>query len=168
MRLLLASLLLMQVTACAAPGRLRVVIGPGSIQENLAESFPLAGDLGFARLELTDPELLLEEGADRVGLRLHVRVTMAIVVMEGTVAVEGELRYQAEEATFYVDRPRVLELEMPGIPVEQVPEILTTINDLLATMLPKVPVYRLEEGTTRMLLRSIKVENGALVTELGI
>lgn len=156
------------LSACSAPGRVRVEISPEEISSRLEASFPVTRDLAIAELELTEPEILLQEGADDLGLRLAVRVTIAVFAVEGTLAVKGKLRYQPEEAAFYLDEPEVRELVVPGLPEDHLPEIIEAINVALRTVLPRVAVHVLEEGPTRMFLRSVEVTGTKIIAVLGI
>jgi hypothetical protein len=160
--------LLSLASACSAPGRLRIAIGPDELQRNVEKSFPIARELSIATLELTGPEILLAEGADKLGLRARVRVTVALLAVDGMVAACGKLRYQPEEAAFYLDDPEVTELEVPGLPAEHKPDVLAAINLALGAVLARVPVHRLEGGAAKRFLRSMRVEDGRVVVELGI
>lgn len=158
----------MAAFACSAPLRLQLELSRDDLQKQLAPSFPIAQDLMVASVELAEPAVLLAEGSDRIGVRFVAAVRVALVEVRGAVAVEGGLRFAPNEGTFYLRDPAIVEISVPGLSEQQATSVRAIINDALLPMLPEVPLYTLEEGATKMLLRSVIVRDGKVVVELGV
>lgn len=161
-------LLLLTITACPAPGRLNVVMSAGELERELARSFPVKREASVLFLELAEPKVVLERGADDIVLKLRASVGVAILRLEGTLSVKGRLRYQARDGFFFLDHPEVISFEVPGLPVAEAPRVLGVVNDIVHTVLPTAPIHHLESGTARMLLKSVRVEDGRIIAELGV
>lgn len=165
-RLPLAVVLLL--AACPAPGRLNVVMGAEELERELGRSFPVKREASVLFVELAEPRVVLQRGADQLGLKLRASVGVAILRLEGTLSVKGRLRYEANDGFFFLDQPEVTAFEVPGLPAAEEPHVLGIVNDVTRTVLPTVPIHQLKQGTTRMLLKSVRVEDGRVVAELGL
>lgn len=162
--LLVVALLL---PACAA--RLRVTMTAPEIERELSKSFPVSRDLANVFVvELSDPKVILQPGTDRIGLKLHASAGLSMLRVPGSVTVSGKLRYRAEDAQFFLDEPEVISVELPGLPETQQPQLLDTVNVALRTVLPTVPIHRLESGNAKYFLRAVRIEDGQVIAELGL
>lgn len=169
MRWLTGPLLLLLLLYCSAPLRMEVLIAPESIERSIAGAFPLAEELSILTLEVTDPQIVLEEGADVIGLRLVVRVSIALLAeAKGSLMIVGKVRYVVEESTFYLREPRIRDLTIPGLDERYVAPVETAINAALGIALTDIPIHEFEGGATRMFLKSVVVRDGQIVAELGM
>lgn len=154
---------------CSAPLRTEVLIAPESIEQSIAGAFPIGEQLSVLTVEVTDPRIILEEGADVIGLRLVVRVSIAAVAQtEGSLVIVGKLRYVIEESTFYLSEPSIRDLTIPGLDAQYIAPVQDAINTALGVALTKIPIHELESGATRMFLKSVVVRDGQIVAELGM
>lgn len=153
--------------ACAAPGRLNVALSADQLDRELAKSFPVTRSASVVFLELADPKVKLVRGSNDLGLSLRASVGVAVLRLEGVLTVKGTLRYQPDDGQFFLDAPAVSSFEVPGLPAAELPEVLSFVNDVVRTVLPTVPLHRLERGGARWLLKAVKVEDGRVIAELG-
>lgn len=153
--------------ACAGPGRLLVVMTRADLQREVEPLFPIHENLLVAGLELAHPEVLLEPTRHDVGLRLVVNARIGLRVFQGTAGVRGELAYDAVRGTLSMRQPRVEVLHLEHVAPEHLRLLESAINSTLAAALPSLTLYRFEAGEARF-LRSVKVEKGAVVLELGV
>ena len=159
----------MLLLCCSAPLRTEVLIAPASIEQSIAAAFPLAEELSVLTLEITDPKIVLEEGADVIGLRLVLRASIVgMAEAEGSLAIVGKVRYVVEESTFYLSEPQIRELTIPGLNEQYVGPAQEAINAALGVALTDIPIHDLEGGATRMFLKSVVVRDGQIVAELGM
>jgi hypothetical protein len=159
-------MLLLLTTGCAA--RLRVAMTGEQIERELSKSFPVTRSYSVLCVELSNPKIALQPGSDRIGLKLIATAGVAIVKVNGSVTVSGKLRYEPDTSQFFLDAPVVTSLELPGLPETQQPQLLDTINVAVQAVLPTVPIHKLEEGSKKMFLRAVRVEDGQVIAELGL
>lgn len=162
----LTLIVLLLSTGCAA--RLRVAMTGEQIERELSKSFPVTRSYSVLSVELSNPRVLLQQGGDRIGLKLQATAGVAILKATGSVTVSGRLRYEQASSQFFLDEPEVTSLELPGLPETQQPQLLDTINVAVKATLPTVPIHRLEEGGKKMFLRAVRVEDGQVIAELGL
>lgn len=158
--------LLLVSTGCAA--RLRVTMTGEQIERELSKSFPVTRSYSVLSVELSNPKIVLQPGGDRIGLKLNATASVAIVRFTGAVTVSGKLRYEQDSSQFFLDEPAVTSLVLPGLPETQQPQLLDTINVAVKAVLPTVPIHQLEDGSKKMFLRAVRVEDGQVIAELGL
>lgn len=156
------------------------------LQAAVASYFPLSSDqLGPprkpVRVTLTDPEVLLEPGAHRVGLRFRVAVEpdgkgplppgKPADPLTGTVTSHGALSYRPEDGAFYYSQPTIDELSFPQLPPQFEAPVRELTETLLAQYVQAKPIYTLSGDTkskaARLVLKSVTVRDGKLLVELG-
>src|SRR5690606_10501585 len=128
-----------------------VALSPSQLQSGLKEHFPLRHCLlGLACLTLSEPRVRLIDGDPRVYLSVVMVPELSSGPMrEGTVEAHGEPRYAPAEGAFYVDRPDLTRLDFPELPESQRAFIVELSRVLLAQMLARIPVWRLDENDAR-------------------
>lgn len=161
-------MLVLLAAGCTTPGRLNVVLGAEQLERELSRSFPVKREASVLFLELAEPKVQLQHGADRLGLKLRASVGVTLLRLEGTLTVRGKLRYQPDDGQFFLDDPEVVAFEVPGLPAADQPELFALVTEVTRAFLPTVPLHRLEQGSTRMLLKAVRVEDGRVIAELGL
>jgi hypothetical protein len=155
--------------ACAAPGRLNVVLGAEQLERELTKSFPVKREASVLFMELAEPKVLLQSGSDKVGLTLRASVGVAVLRLEGLVTVRGKLRYDSDAGLFFLDAPEVVSFEVPGLPAANQQQVFGLVSEVTQVFLPTVPIHRVEKNSSaKMLLKSVRVEDGRLIAELGL
>lgn len=155
------------LVACAAPGRLNVALSEDQLDREIGKSFPVTRSASVLFVELAAPKVKLVRGSNDLGLSLRASVGVAVLRLEGVLTVKGTLRYQPDDGQFFLDAPAVSSFEVPGLPAAELPQVLSFVNDVVRTVLPTVPLHRLERGSARWLLKAIRVEDGRVIAELG-
>ncbi|MCP4628903.1 MAG: hypothetical protein GY850_36155, partial [bacterium] len=59
-----------------------IILTPEMIQARLDEKFPVSKKKYFTNFVITDPEVLLEEGSDRIGLGISVNITTPEIIID--------------------------------------------------------------------------------------
>jgi len=173
-RLLVITLLLVAAMASAwwavktfSP-EMTVELSRDDIQAQLAPKFPAEKCLlQVVCLELREPRLRLDEGADRVGLTAQFTATLGKRTMPGIVAFTGRPRYEPTNGAFYLDDVQVSEFQMSGNAPDFDEVVRVRGPKVMETILRNVPLYTLKTDTTRgelakLALRSVQVVNGKL------
>lgn len=161
-------------------------IDRATLQSAAASYFPLSSDkLGPPRkpvhVALSDPEVLLEAGANRIGLRIRIVVepddkgplppSKPAGPLTGTVMARGVLSYRPKEGAFYYSQPTIDELSFPQLPAQFEAPVRELTEALLAQYVQAKPIYTLSGDTksqaARLVLKSVTVRDGKLLVELG-
>ena len=158
----------------------RFSLSPEELQLRAEERFPIEEETSIAALILSRPEMVLVEGADRLGLTMLLRVRLPSLqlgeegllnrVVTGRATVEAGLRYQPEQRAVFLGDPRLEELDVPGLAGEQVPAIKGLVERSLRSRFDGTPLHtlpdHLEGEAGGMFLKSVRVTGGQLVVEL--
>lgn len=144
------------------------------IQQSLNRKLPISKSKFLVRATLQSLEVALMEGPDRILLRPQLEVSIAgLSALTGRALVEGQVRYAPDSGEFFFDAPKVVEVNVGGIPES----VRQHAEDLIATCveayLTITPVYRLKQtdfkqSLARMLLKSVKVRDGQLQVVIGM
>ena len=164
----------------------KISIDRAVLQAAAASYFPLSSDkLGPprkpVRVTLSDPEVLLEAGANRIGLRIRIVAEpesngplppgKPAEPLTGTVTSHGALSYRPEEGAFYYSQPTIDELRFPQLPPQFEAPVRELTEALLAQYVQTKPIYTLSGDTksqaARLVLKSVTVRDGKVLVELG-
>lgn len=143
------------------------------LQQELDRRLPINQQHSLYSLSLSEPLLTLLEPQQRLSIRTRVAVNTALgFAGEGWITVDGQLRYQRSDYSFYIDDPRVTELHIEGLAPALQPQLQNLAQNLLAPAFTGQPVYTLkdsnmQEGMARMMLKSLHIEPQAVVAKLG-
>lgn len=143
------------------------------LQAELEKNMPVIEQQGLFSITLNKPELDLLADQQRLSVRSHVIVKTAFgTENHGHIKVNGKLRYQAEDHSFYVDDPRLVEFNFNDLPPSLQPQVQALLEDIIADAVVKRPVYTLsdknfEENMAKMMLKSILIKENAVVASLG-
>ncbi len=158
--------------------RLSVRITEAQIREQLATRFPMERtSLLLLRWTLSDPQVTFLPRRQRVvvGLdaRLDARLDGQRDTLGGRIEVETALRYDAGRGAFFLVDPVVTGLAIDGIPEAHVMRVQNSARGLLAEAFGQFPVYTLRradlvQGTARRVLQDVRIEDDAIVAELGL
>lgn len=149
------------------------VLSESELQENVDEGFPLEERvLGVMSLRLFDPEIGLVEGTDRIDFGVSVALSLGPLGgdLSGRGQISGRVRYDPDEASFYLDDAIVEELAIERIPPGYEAEVRAAATLLARRQLERMPVYRIAGVTVRqiatmaVLKRAEVVEGEFLVT----
>ena len=166
MRLSLLAFLL--VTACSAPFRTTIVLTENDLQQKVAERFPLEKRVSIAKLALENPRVRLVEDDDRLAVDLDAAVRVGPFSYPGRVGVIGDLAFDADAKVLYLENAEVTTIDIRDLPVEYEDDVRDVATALLRTHLEATPVHRLKEGKEKMFVKSIDVDDGRLLVEVGL
>lgn len=174
----LLSACLLAIASPARADRQTFRIDAATLTREAAPHFPQRRCLlGLACVTLSDPRVVLRSGDDRLYLVARARPEIAMAppgepLPAGEVEIGGRLRYEAAAGAFFLDRPTVLRLDFPGLPQAYALPAAEVVAILVGDFLQQTPVHVLDErdsrqALARLVLRSVKVENGVLLLTVG-
>lgn len=163
------ALLLLSVSALAQD----ISFSKQRLQAELEKNLPVIQQQGLFSIALHKPELELLAAQQRLSIRSMVLVKTALgTENHGQVKVNGKLRYQQEDHSFYIDDPRIVEFNFYDLPANLQMPVQTLLEDIVSTAVTQRPVYTLsdknfEESMAKMMLKSIRIKEHAVVASLG-
>lgn len=175
----LAALLLAAATVWWLKGRsLEVRVTEPQLRAQLAERFPVERTvLLLLRWRLADPSLEFLPQRQRVAVGIDARLNLKLEGgrsdLGGRIELETGVRYdEARGALFLVD-PVITRLVIDGLPERHAQRATDSVRELLAEIFSQKPVYTLDrtdlkQGSARLLLRELRIEDDAVVVRLGL
>lgn len=172
---MLAAMLSAGLLFCASAWALNfnVEMDQATLQQELSRAFPVQRDEAFVSVQLSQPQVILKEGSDRIGVK-----AMATVILpgdnkiSGNTYVDGKLRYEEKTNALYLDQAMVRELNIDGLPDMARQEVLRMANLLVRSFLDKQPVYvfRDDKSSASLIkkrISKVEVKNGRLIVEVS-
>lgn len=163
------------VAACdTTDPTITIRLDQADLQTRMERAFPYDTTRARTRVVLENPEVLLEAGGDRIGLALDIRVDPPLMdEVASRATVTGAVRYERDETSLYLDDPRITELQIGELQPQNTERVRDAAEPVVRGALRFFPIYRLERRTLRELaaehvLRSLTVEDGYLLVELGL
>jgi hypothetical protein len=164
-----AWLAVLMATGCSGPLRARFEMTRAELQERLSEGFPIERGGTFLALVIHDPEVLLTDGSEEIGVRmtLSIGVGPMVRVPAGRLGVVGRLSYDRESSSLLLEEPHIHTIELTGPAREKEDEVKRLVNRVVEEVLPVVPLKKVEGGAGWM-LKSVTVRDGSVWVEVGI
>lgn len=151
-----------------------VELGQAQLQRKVEALFPIRHEDALYRIALDQPQVMLREGSDRIGLRLNVAGTlMQQLSLSGRTTMDGRLRFEPKTGEFYLEDAALAELSVDGVPPEYVGELRQVAEQAARELLSRQPIYVLgQSGESKKLMgseiKAVSVRNGKLVIELAM
>lgn len=136
---------LLALSACANLAGPRDVSVPLSkLQAGVEKRFPLHNKaMDLLDINLSNPRLSLQDGADRVGLMLDTSVAPPFLKQSwrGTVSISGRLSIDVARGAVFITDPRLDQVAIDGIDSGRQQQFGKLANALLGNSIRDVPVY---------------------------
>ena len=143
------------------------------LQQRIAQKFPFDQKLLFITVTYSNPEVMLNDSSDRIGISLDATAKLAEdQLVKGHAVGAWQIRYDPASAAFYFDDPKIQEIDIGGLTSSTQEQIGRVAKPLMEEYLRRVPVYRLKAGDfrqdlARAVLKSVTVKRGKLYVVLG-
>jgi hypothetical protein len=152
-----------------------VELTPGEIQERLDKAFPISQTyLMVFDLTLSDPEVSLTEGSDRIGFGLSAKTNVRVdgEDVTGRAHMTTGIEYDPKRGALLLADPRVEALKLSMLPEKYEDEVLAAANIAAKKFLREYEVYRLDEADfkqalAKMVLKDVVVRDGVLKMIFG-
>lgn len=158
--------------------RFTVALTESQIQQRLDAIFPIDKSyLVIFDLTLSNPQVTLEDGADRLSFGLDTTLNLNLSgrkrTLTGSGTITAGLRYDPRQHAFFLDDPEIERLEILGIPIKYVDKVNQLARKLAAERIRGRPIYTLKpheikQAVARTVLKDVVVEDGKLVITLGL
>ena len=146
------------------------------IQERLAKKFPMSRNYLVAlKLTLSDPEVVLEEGSDRIGFGVSAATNIKVdgENIKGRISLAAGLRYRRDEGALTLRDPAVEQVAISLLPKEYEDEVVAAADLAVGHYLEDYPIYKLDpkdlkQRIAKLVLQEVAVRNGVLRVKLGV
>ncbi len=152
----------------------RLALTDKALERHLGRFFPLeARKLGIHIL-LCDPQVKLDERANRIHLRVRLQVRLpGQIKTEGQLELSGILVYDTDEGAFYLNQPEICEFSLGSIPTAYLAPVRVLVRSLLSRFVASVPLFRfrstsLKHRLVRSVVRNVEVHRGKLRVRFAI
>jgi hypothetical protein len=187
----LLPLLVLALAGCGAKDlSVSVEVPKDAIQDKVQGKFPLetSEKEGNTPLDLTlsDPVVLLEDGKDRIGLRVKLDARARPLTgpgqfppppavqprYTGTATVFASVRYDQDKKALVLSDPKVTELSVDQLPKETDGPLRLLAEKALAEKFAEQPIplpgNSALEKAVKSHLKSVSVNGGRVVVDLGL
>ena len=147
------------------------------IEEQLKARMPFHKTYVIFSVTLANAQVQLSSGTDRVNASVDVSVALqsgAITKpLSATVSGSAGVRYDPARGAFFLTDPAFEPLAVAGISDKHTAAANAVLNKAMAAYFAEQPIYRLSTTDTkhlaaRLALKSVTVEDGAVVARLGL
>jgi len=143
------------------------------IHSALLMYFPLREYSAAARLTLSEPVVILRQGADK--LQLDIPVVASIPGegrKRGQVVVDVGLHYKPSTGELFLGDPKIRDFDMKDIADETRKIFRASLSDILIKTLPLVRIHRVREqdlnhSLSMSEMKSMHVEDGRVRVSIG-
>lgn len=145
-----------------------------TLQNKVSVMMPMKKNKFFVTVILSEPEIELIEGDNKIGLFIHIEVIAVKGVRgNGKVKLTGTLSYNADTSQFFFKNPMIEKLEIDRFPEKYVFSAKKILQLVAKNMLAVRPIYQLKDDkvkhkVAKSMLQSISVNNKKLLVELKV
>ena len=162
--------------------RYTLVFTQQQLEEKLFQKFPFEKNyFHIVGLRFEKPVLRLQERSNRLTFGCDVITNLTVELKDqaipghvrGSATISGLIRYEPEQAEFYLDEPVVETIDVRGIPAKWDEKLRAAAAMAAREFLSKAPIYRLKPTDVKkraalLVLRKVTVVDGKLLVELGV
>ena len=157
------------------------------IQAKVEEKFPIKRAAAVVTLVLTNPDIVLTNGSDRIGLKadasaelpgsglagLGQLIGIGGDAYKGSVLIDGDVEYDPAEGTIYFTNGKIKELNIEKIPEQLNKPVTELANAAASNNLNKVLLFTLnekdmKEKAAKFLLKKVRIRDGKLEVIVGL
>ncbi len=158
-------------SGCSAPGRFVVKLSQQQVQQRMDKRFPVGVRKLVFEVRLERPAVSFVRGG-RVNIGVSVvGLVAAMPVGKASAVITGRVRYDADRHEFQLTDPRVESLDVSHMPVRYTEHARRAVDQVAATALPAVPLYRLDphrHRVARLMLKRAWICDARLCLEMGL
>lgn len=157
----------------AGETNLIITLDQSDVQRRVERLFPIVQEEASLKVRWHDPEVILHEGSDRIGLRLQLALMSAPYQFSATAEVEGKLRFERKTGELFLDDARIIDLAFTDVPMLPLEPIVQIAETMLRPGLQSHPVYVLgQSGEEKRFMgseiKSVAVRDGKLEITLAM
>jgi hypothetical protein len=158
-----------------------VVISQAQIQQRVDAMSPMKIERLHFMITLPNPKVGLLKDGPQIEVATDVRVEPPAVLAAaaklpaswpGQMRARGKIRYEASTGSFYIDEPKVVELDMERVPEKYKPKALELAQLAASKYLGSRPVFVLKDDVLKQrlakaVLKSVTLRGDTLIVVVG-
>jgi hypothetical protein len=158
----------------SSDGGVVVEIPQSEIQKQLETTFPLEKSYVVLKVILSDPQVQLHKGTERVHFSTAVAAGLAMNVKPvGKAEVSGKIDYDPASGQFFLVESTLESIEVAGLPKEYQDQTRQAASAIIREALNRFPLYKLDEtdrvhSLAKTFLKSVQVGDNSLRVTLGL
>jgi len=169
--------LLISFTACVGvdpQGRgYSLAVPMGMINSTLANQFPVKESRSFGTVEMLDPNVLGQDGSDKLSVGTSFKVTSMLMPngIGGSLSLSSGVRFDPKSKNLYLANPMVKDLKFQDFSLAKylTDDMRNSLGLLIAETISKKPIYNISEaGMGSAFVKGIDVRNGQVFLTFGL
>ncbi len=150
-----------------------IAVPMGMINSTLAKQFPLKESRSFGTVEMLDPNILGQEGTDKLSIGTGFNITSMLMPngLGGSLKLSSGVRFDPKTKNLYLANPMVQELKFQDFSLSKylTNDMRNALGLLIAETISKKPIYNISEaGIGTGFVRGIDVRNGQIFLTFGL
>ena len=151
-----------------------VAIPMGMINSRLAEQFPVSERRSLGTVEISDPSILGQQGANKLNIGTSFNFTNMLIPngIGGTLKLASGVRFDPKTQNLYLANPMVEELKFQDFSLAKylTNDMRHSLGMIISQTIAKKPIYNIKK--TGMIgssfVRGIDVRNGQIFLTFGL
>ena len=149
-----------------------VIVTESQIQQNITSRMPLTRQGKMMSVTLDNTVVDLLGNGNRVRIQSDIALLTTIGLQSrGNLTAEGDVRFDDDSDSFFIDNPQVIDLNIDGVPAAYKPSVIQLAQQTLAPAFSGQAVYVLKDDGTqalaRMLLRTMTIDEHQVVLDFS-
>jgi hypothetical protein len=169
----LAFVMVLMLLPLAAQATFVTKLSETHVQTVLQGYFPLREYAAFARVSLHEPQVQFQKGNDEIILVIPVEANISGGdLRRGHATMVVGLSYQSANGGVYLQRPRLRDLQIPGVTPRMLADLKVIVEGIGKNSLPLVRIFQVNErelnhSLAKSELKSYELEDGRLKLLFG-
>jgi len=150
-----------------------VAIPMGMINSTLANQFPVKEKRSLGTVEISDPNVLGQEGSDKLAIGTTFRFSNMLISdgIGGSLKLASGVRFDPKTQNLYLANPMVEELKFQNFSLSKylTTDMRNALGVIIAETISKKPIYNIKKsGIGSGFVRGIDVRNGQIYVTFGL
>ena len=150
-----------------------VAVPMGMINSTLAEQFPLKESRSFGTVEMLDPNVLAQDGSDKLSIGTGFNITSMLMPngIGGSLKLSSGVRFDPKTKNLYLANPMVQELKFQDFSLAKylTESMRNSLGLLIAETIAKKPIYNISKaGMGTSFVKGIDVRDGQIFLTFGL
>jgi hypothetical protein len=145
----------------------------GMINSTLANQFPVQEKRSLGTVEISDPNVLGQEGKDKLSIGTSFKFTNFLISdgIAGSLKLASGVRFDPKTQNLYLKNPMVEELKFHDFSLAKylTNDMKNSLGLIIAETIAKKPIYNIQKaGVGSGFVKGIDVRNGQVFLTFGL
>ena len=145
----------------------------GMINSTLAEQFPVQEKRSLGTVEISDPNVLGQQGKDKLSIGTSFKFTNFLIPsgIGGNLKLASGVRFDPKTQNLYLANPMVEELKFQDFSLAKylTNDMRNSLGLIIAETIAKKPIYNIQKaGVGSGFVKGIDIRNGQVFVTFGL